>query len=222
MTPATEPTVELVLPCLDEAESLPRLLAGVPHGWRVLVVDNGSSDGTAEVARRAGARVVVEPRRGYGSAVHTGIASATGDVVVVIDGDGSVSPQDVRALVSDVVTGRADLACGTRDPQPGAWSWHARLGNRFLAGLMSRRTGVRLHDIAPVRVARRVDLLALGVTDRRCGYPLETLLRASAAGWRVVERPVPYRPRTGGRSKVSGTLRGTVHVARDFAAVLAR
>ena len=216
------PSVDLVLPCLDEAEALPGLLALVPPGWGVVVVDNGSRDGTADVARAAGARVVAEPRRGYGAAVHAGVVAATADVVAVLDGDGSVRPADLRVLVDDVAAGRADLACGARRPVPGAWAWHARLGNRVLARVVARRTGLRLHDIAPVRVARRSALLELDVRDRRCGYPLETLLRAAEAGWRVTEHPVTYHPRGGGRSKVSGSVRGTVRVARDFAAVLAR
>ena len=214
-------TVELVLPCLDEEASLPALLARVPAGWRVVVADNGSSDRTPYVAAAAGAHVVTEPRRGYGAAVHAGLSAASADIVAVVDGDGSIDPADIVPLVEAVRTGATDLACGCRRPvSAAAWPWHAQLGNRVLAATLARSAGLPLHDIAPVRVARREPLLALGVADRRFGYPLETLLRARAAGWRVAEFDVPYHPRTGGRSKVTGSVRGTTRALRDFAKVL--
>ena len=214
-------SVELVLPCLDEEASLPALLARVPADWRVVVADNGSTDRTRQVATAAGARIVTEPRRGYGAAVHAGLVAAEADIVAVVDGDGSIDPADVVALVDAVRAGATDLACGCRRPvSAAAWPWHARLGNRALAATLARSSGLPLHDIAPVRVARREALLALGVADRRFGYPLETLLRARAAGWRVAEFDVPYHPRTGGRSKVTGSVRGTGRALRDFVRVL--
>ncbi|MBA8793956.1 glycosyltransferase involved in cell wall biosynthesis [Friedmanniella endophytica] len=215
-------SVEVVLPCLDEALALPGLLADVPAGWRVLVVDNNSTDDTAAVARGGGARVIAEGRAGYGAAVHAGIASATADIVAVIDGDGSLDPAELVEPVRMIVDGRADLVCGRRRPVARrVWPWHARLGTLFLAGLIRVGSGVPVHDIAPVRVARREALLALDLRDRRCGYPLETILAAARAGWRIVEVDVSYRARAvGSRSKISGTVRGTVTVARDFAAVL--
>lgn len=213
-------TPEIVLPCLDEAEALPSVLAGLPAGWPVLVVDNGSTDATADVARALGARVVVERRRGYGAAVHAGLVAARGDLVAFLDGDGSLDPDVLPGMAATVADGRADLAVGRRVPdRAGVWPWHARAGNAAIAALLRRR-GVAVHDIAPIRVARRRDLLALAVADRAFGYPLELLLRAGAAGWRIAETPVAYRARAGGRSKVSGSVRGTVRAARDMAGLL--
>jgi glycosyltransferase involved in cell wall biosynthesis len=211
---------DVVLPCLNEAESLPGVLARLPTGYRAIVVDNGSTDDTVAVATAAGATVVHEPRRGYGAAVHAGLLAATADYVCVLDADGSLPPEVLPTLVAEVAAGRADLAVGRRRPVRGAMPWHARLGNALIAGLLRRR-GVPVHDIAPVRVVRRDALLALGVQDRAFGYPLELLLRAGSAGWRLHEIDVEYRPRTGGRSKVSGSVRGTARAVRDMSAVLA-
>lgn len=208
--------VTVVLPCLDEAISLPGVLAAMPEGYRALVVDNNSTDGTAEVARRHGADVVHEIRPGYGSAVHAGVLAATTPVVAVLDADGSLDPRELPALVAEL-DGGAHMAVGRRRPVRGLrWPWHARLGTAAVCWRLRQRHGLPVHDIAPMRVARRADLLALGVQDRRSGYPLELLVRAAAAGWRVVERDVTYGPRTGGRSKVSGSLRGSVVAALDF------
>jgi glycosyltransferase involved in cell wall biosynthesis len=211
---------EIVLPCLDEADALPAVLRELPAGWPVLVVDNGSTDATAEVAVAHGARVVGEPRRGYGAAVHAGLLAARAELVAVLDGDGSLDPAVLVPMADAVRAGRAELAVGRRVPQgAGAWPWHARAGNAVIAGLLRRR-GVPVHDIAPIRVGRRDALLALGVVDRAFGYPLELLLRAGAAGWRLHEVDVAYRPRAGGRSKVSGSVRGTVRAARDMTRLL--
>jgi glycosyltransferase involved in cell wall biosynthesis len=211
---------EIVLPCLDEAEALPAVLASLPPGWPVLVVDNGSGDDTAAVARALGARVVTEPRRGYGAAVHAGLEAAEAELVVVLDGDGSLDPTVLPGMVAAVADGAADLAVGRRVPtRRGVWPWHARAGNAVIAALLRRR-GVPVHDIAPIRVARRAALLELGIVDRAFGYPLELLLRAGAAGWRIVEVPVAYGPRAGGRSKVSGSVRGTLRAGRDMAGLL--
>ncbi|MGV8910481.1 MAG: glycosyltransferase family 2 protein [Propionicimonas sp.] len=219
--PTDSDLVELVIPCLNEEVALPALLAGVPSGWAVIVVDNGSGDRTAEVAGRAGATVVHEPRPGYGAAVDRGLRAATRDIVVVLDGDGSIRPGDLTAMVDQVVAGRVDLCCGTRQPVTrSAWPVHAQLGNRVLAATLSLALGLALHDIAPVRVARRSALLELGIADRRFGYPLETLLRARAAGWLISEHPIPYHPRNGGQSKVTGSIRGTLRALRDFSGVL--
>jgi len=208
--------VTVVLPCLNEASSLPGVLAAMPAGYRALVVDNNSTDGTADVARRHGAEVIAEPRAGYGSAVHAGVAAATAPVVAVLDADGSLDPRDLPRLVDELDRG-ADMAIGRRRPVSGLrWPWHARLGNAAVCWRLRTRYGLAVHDIAPMRVARRDALLDLGVTDRRSGYPLELLVRAAAAGWHVVEHDVAYGPRTGGVSKVSGSLRGSVTAAVDF------
>ncbi|MBB5161683.1 glycosyltransferase involved in cell wall biosynthesis [Mycobacterium sp. AZCC_0083] len=196
--------------------SLPGVLADMPAGYLPLVVDNNSTDRTADVARRLGAQVVAETQPGYGAAVHAGIVAASTPVVAVLDGDGSMDPRDLPRLVAELDRG-ADMAVGRRRPAPGVrWPWHARLGNAAVCWRLRSRHGLDVHDIAPIRVARRDAVLALGVTDRRSGYPLELLVRAAAADWRVVELDVAYGPRTGGKSKVSGSVRGSFIAALDF------
>ncbi|HEX2299145.1 MAG TPA: glycosyltransferase family 2 protein [Pseudonocardiaceae bacterium] len=212
--------MDVVLPCLDEAAALPGVLSRLPAGYRAIVVDNGSTDGTAEVAAAQGAVVVAEPQRGYGAAVQAGLAAATGEVVAVLDGDGSLDPQELPGMVAVLAAGRVDLVVGRRIPStPGAWPWHARAGNALLAVLLRRR-GLPVHDIAAIRVGYRTRLLELGVTHPASGYPLQLLLRAGAAGWRLREVDVVYRPRAAGRSKVSGSVRGTVRAVRAMAGVL--
>ena len=213
---------ELVLPCRDEAQALPVVLARVPTGMRVLVVDNGSTDGTGQVARALGARLVVEARAGYGSAVQAGVRAATAEYVAVMDGDGSLDPRELPPLLADVASGRATMAVGRRRPvAKGVLPWHARLFNQFAVRWMGWRTGLRLGDIPSVRVCRRSDLGDLGVEDLRFGYPVEVVVRAHRAGWRIVEHEVSYRPRTAGTtSKVSGSVVGSVRAARDLVRAL--
>ena len=213
---------DLVIPCRDEAAALPGVMALVPDGIRVIVVDNGSTDGTAEVAASLGARVVHEARPGYGAAVHSGIEAATAQFVAVLDGDGSMDPRELLPLLDEVRSGAATMACGRRRPATrGIWPWHARAGNALVLAWLRHRTGLEVHDIAPVRVCRREDLLELGVQDRRFGYPVELLSRAQRAGWTLTEHDITYHPRAAGtRSKVSGSVKGTVRAARDFARVL--
>jgi glycosyltransferase involved in cell wall biosynthesis len=216
----TDPVVDVVLPCLDEAAALPVVLAGLPEGYRAIVVDNGSRDGSGEVARRLAALVVHEPRRGFGSACSAGLAAATAPIVAFCDADASLDLANLPGVVGPVAAEDADLVLGRRVPSVrGAWPRHARMANRVLATAVSRRTAVPLADLGPMRAARREPLLGLGVRDRRSGYPLETVLLAAAAGWRIIEVPVPYRPRIG-RSKVTGTVRGTVTAMRDMQRVL--
>jgi glycosyltransferase involved in cell wall biosynthesis len=208
--------VTVVLPCLNEADSLPGVLTALPDGYRALVVDNNSTDDTAVVARAHGADVVAEAQPGYGAAVHAGIVAASTELVAVLDGDGSLDPGELPPLVAEIDRG-ADMAIGRRRPAPGlSWPWHARLGTAAVCWRLRTRHGLPVHDIAPMRVARRDAVLALGVNDRRSGYPLELLVRAAAANWRVVERDVTYGPRTGGKSKVSGSLKGSFVAALDF------
>jgi glycosyltransferase involved in cell wall biosynthesis len=213
---------DVVIPCRDEAAALPLVLAGVPDGFRPIVVDNGSSDGTAQVARELGAEVVDEPRPGYGAAVHTGVLAATAEYLAVVDGDDSMGLDELPRLLAAVRDG-ATMAVGRRRPVGrGVWPWHARIGTTMLATWLRRSSGFGVHDLAPMRVCRRADLLALDIRDRRFGYPLELMLKAARAGWTVTEVDIAYRPRAAGtRSKVSGSLRGTTRAARDFAAVLA-
>lgn len=213
---------DVILPVLDEAEALPWVLERVPAGYEPIVVDNGSTDGSAGIAARLGARVVREPRRGFGAACHAGLTAARAEVVCFMDCDGSLDPRELPAVSGPVVADGRDLVLGARRATTrGAWPLHARVANRALAYEVRRRTGVRLRDIGPMRAVRREALLALGLRDRRFGWPLEMVVRAGAAGWRVEEVEVAYRPREGGRSKVTGSLRGTTRALRDMAAVLA-
>jgi glycosyltransferase involved in cell wall biosynthesis len=210
--------IDVVLPCLDEAAALPTVLRALPSGYRAIVVDNGSTDGSPEIAANLGAKVVHETKKGYGAAVHTGLTHATSDLVCFMDADASLDPAELPRLVA--ATRTADMAVGKRIPQRGAWPWHARAGNTVLAALI-RHQGLPVTDIAPVRVAHRQKLLDLGIEDRAFGYPLELLIKAAKNGWRVVEFPVTYRPRAAGtKSKVSGSVTGTMRAIRDMAGVL--
>lgn len=214
---------DVILPCLDEAAALPWVLTRMPPGYRPVVADNGSTDGSAEVARRHGASVLSVPQRGFGAACHAGLLVTDPDdgVVCFLDADASLDPGDLVRVAAPVLAGDADLVLGARVPASlRAWPPHARLANRILVGQVRRRTGVRLSDLGPARAVRRDVLLALGLTDRRSGYPLEMVLAAAAAGLRIAEVRVPYTPRIG-RSKVTGTVRGTLTAVRDMRSVLA-
>ncbi|GAA3445513.1 glycosyltransferase family 2 protein [Planomonospora venezuelensis] len=214
--------IDVVLPCLDEESALAWVLGRMPYGYRPIVVDNGSTDRSAEVAAGLGALVVTEPRRGFGAACHAGLLAATADIVCFMDADASLDPRQLPLVADPVRAGWSDLMLGRRVPRPGAsWPVHARAGNAVLAARLRRRTGARLHDLGPMRAARRGGLLGLGMTDRRFGYPLETVLRAAAAGWRIGEARVDYLPRAG-RSKVTGTVRGTLRAVGDMRRVMGR
>jgi glycosyltransferase involved in cell wall biosynthesis len=213
---------DVVLPCLDEAAALPWVLTRMPTGYRPIVADNDSTDGSAEVAAQHGARVVQARPRGFGAACHAGLAAADHEdgVVCFLDADGSFDPQQLPRVVGPVLAGTADLVLGRRRTTGrGAWPLHARLGNAEVARRLRRRTGYDLHDLGPMRACRRDALRELDLQDRRFGYPLEMVTRAAAAGWRVVEVDVDYLPRTG-RSKVTGTVSGTLKAVRDMSRVL--
>jgi glycosyltransferase involved in cell wall biosynthesis len=213
--------IDVILPCLNEAGALPWVLSRMPHGYWPIVADNGSSDGSADIAASYGARVVHVPQRGFGAACHAGLLQARTGIVCVMDADASFDPGDLPSVVGPVLAGQADLVLGRRSIQGrGAWPLHARIGNRVLAAELRRRIGVPVQDLGPMRAARREALLALPMSDRRFGYPLEMVVRAAQAGWRIVETDVPYYPRTG-KSKVTGTLGGTVRTVRDMRRVLA-
>jgi glycosyltransferase involved in cell wall biosynthesis len=215
-------SVDVVLPCLNEAEALPWVLSRIPAGWRAIVVDNGSTDDSARIARAAGAVVVSEPNRGFGAACHAGLLAATGEIVAFMDADASLDPAQLPRVVDPVRAGQADLVLARREPTgAGAWPWHLRLANRELGRRLHRRCGVRLQDLGPMRAARRRGLVDLGVIDRRSGYPLETVVRAADAGWQITEVRADYHPRVG-RSKVTGTPLGAARAVRDMSRVLAR
>ena len=220
LIPAAQPRplVDVVLPCLDEAAALPYMLERLPDGYRAIVVDNGSTDGSAEIAAGLGAHVVSESRKGFGAACHAGLVAASAPVVCFCDCDGSFDPEQLPRVADPILLGEADLVLGRRRPlTSGAWPIHARVANQFLAFRL-RRTGVRVRDLGPMRAARREALLGLEVADRRSGYPLETVLKASAAGWKIAETSVDYAPRTG-KSKVTGTVSGTITAVRDMSRV---
>src|SRR5712692_5074862 len=211
---------DVVLPVLDEAAAIPRVLDSLPDGYEPLVVDNGSTDGSASTARQLGARVITEPRRGFGAACFAGLRAATADVVCFMDCDGSFDGADLPQVADPVARRDADLMLGARQATSlGAWPVHARAANRVLAWQLHRRAGVHLSDIGPMRAARRRDLETLGLKDRRFGWPLEMVVRAAGAAWRIAEVPVSYTPRIG-RSKVTGTARGTARAMLDMARVL--
>ncbi len=211
---------DVILPVLDEATAIPAVLAAMPPGYEALIVDNGCSDGSAEVARGLGARVVTEPRRGFGAACWAGLQAARSELVCFMDCDGSLDPGELPAVAGPVAAGALDLCLGARDAVPGAWPAHARLANRALARRLRDRAGVALSDLGPMRCASREGLLSLALRDRAFGWPLEMVLAAAGAGWRVGEVPVAYGPRLGGESKVSGSVRGSLRAVRDMSAVL--
>lgn len=215
--------IDVVLPCLDEAAALPWVLKRIPPGYRAIVADNGSSDGSARIAADLGASVVHVPQRGFGAAAHAGLLAATGEIVCFVDADGSLDPAQLPEVTGPVTSGDADLVLGRRRPTGrGAWPLHARLGNTVLSWRLRRTAGVNVHDLGPMRAARREPLVALGIGDRRFGYPLEMVLLAGRAGWRVREVDVAYAPRSPGtKSKVTGTLGGTLRTVHDMWKVLA-
>lgn len=216
--------VDVILPCLNEAPALPWVLGRIPCGYRAIVADNGSTDGSAAVALDHGARVVSVPQRGFGAAAHAGLCAATAPIVCFIDADGSLDPAQLGRVVAPVASDAADLALGRRRPTSArAWPMHARAGNAVLSARLRHVARARVHDLGPMRAGRREALLRLNLLDRRCGYPLEMVLEAAYAGWRILEVDVDYAPRfPGTRSKVTGTVRGTLTAIADMSAVLAR
>ncbi len=213
--------IDVILPCLNEAEALPWVLSRMPAGFHPIVADNGSTDASASIAVAHGATVVRVPQRGFGAACHAGLIAATSDIVCFMDADASLNPRDLPQVADPVRLGSADLMLGRRMTRSlGSWPVHARVANKVLAVELRRRTGVRLRDLGPMRCARRAQLLGLGLSDRRFGYPLEMVMAAANADWRIDEVDIPYLPRSG-RSKVTGTVSGTVRTVRDMRRVLA-
>ncbi len=212
-------SIDVILPCLDEAEALPWVLGHMPCWARPIVADNGSTDGSPDIARSLGATVVEVRQRGYGSACHGGLEAANTDVVAFMDADASLDPHQLEwlraALIEDV-----DLVVGRRRPvSRDAWPWHLRLANRAVCRRLGARTGLHLADLGPMRLARRAPLLALQIQDRRSGYPLETVVRAAESGWKIASVDVDYHPRAG-RSKVTGTPLGALRAVNDMTRIL--
>jgi len=211
---------DVILPVLNERDAIPWVLERMPAGYSPLVVDNGSSDGSGELAASLGARVVVEPVPGFGAACFAGLTAAESDVVCFMDCDASFDPRELPRVADPVAADEVQLMLGARRPvSRGAWPLHARAANAVLAIELRRRTKVPLRDLGPMRAAPRRALLDLGLKDRRFGWPLEMVLRASAAGWTIREVGVSYHPRDG-KSKVTGTARGTARAIRDMTNLL--
>lgn len=228
---------DVILPVLDEAAAIPWVLRRMPAGYRPIVVDNGSTDGSGDLAASLGAVVVREPRRGFGAACFAGLEASTDRIVCFMDCDGSLDPADLPSLTEPLASGEADLVLGERvlavtsgasgdakgsgpgGGRRGSWPLHARLANRVLAREVRRRTGTCIRDLGPMRAAPRAGLVELDLADRRSGWPLEMVLKAAAEGWRITGVPVSYLPREG-RSKVTGTLRGTIRAVLDMGALL--
>jgi len=204
--------VSVIIPTHNEALAIERVLADLPSDLttEVIVVDSNSNDGTPEIAARMGARVVQEPRRGYGRACLTGLTAANSpDVVVFLDGDYSDRPSELPALLAPIAEGRADITLGSRLRSAGAMPWHQVFGNRLAASLIRLLYGLKISDLGPFRAARADILRALALEETTYGWAVEMILKGALGGYRLVEVPVGYYPRIG-KSKISGTLKGTI------------
>jgi len=210
--------VSVIIPTYNEAQAIGRVLADLPRdlATEVIVVDSNSNDGTPDIAAKMGARVVTEPRRGYGRACLTGLANIKSpDVVVFLDGDYSDRPSELPILLGPIIDGRADITIGSRlaaSSKSGALPWHQSRGNRLAAGLIRHWYGVKITDLGPFRAARADVLRALALEEATYGWAVEIILKGAIAGFRIVEVPVSYHPRLG-KSKISGTIKGTVAAA---------
>jgi glycosyltransferase involved in cell wall biosynthesis len=219
--------VSVIIPTHNEAQSIGRVLADLPATivTEVLVVDSNSTDGTPEIAAKLGARVLQEPRRGYGRACLTGLAAANSpDVVVFLDGDYSDRPSELPLLLAPITEGRADITIGSRlqgRRSAGALPWHQAFGNRLAAGLIRLLYGVKISDLGPFRAARAAVLRRLELQENTYGWAVEIILKGTLAGFRIVEVPVSYYPRIG-KSKISGTLKGTIGAAWFILSLIVR
>ena len=209
--------VSVVIPALNEEATIADVVRAVPRqvASDVIVVDNGSDDRTVERAREAGARVVRESRRGYGSACSAGVRALATDceIVVFIDGDGSEYPELMGKLVEPILKGTHDFVLGSRlrgRREPGSMSFPQVFAGRMIGLMLRALYGIQYTDMGPFRAIRRDALLGLGLREMTYGWPLEMQMRAARARLRILEVPVDYRRRTGGKSKISGTIRGTI------------
>lgn len=211
-------TVDVIIPALNEAGNIADLVgqAAAQGVHQVIVVDNGSTDQTGLIAKEAGAQVVAEPRRGYGYACAAGVQAATADILLFLDGDFSFLPQEMPRLLEPIQQGRADLVLGSRilgSIAPGAMPPHQRFGNWLTARLMRQLYRVDVTDLGPYRAIRRELLLALAMQEMTFGWPTEMMVKCARRRSPIVEVPVSYHSRRAGKSKVSGTLRGSVLAA---------
>jgi len=219
--------VSVIIPTHNEAQAIERVLADLPSELttEVIVVDSNSTDRTPEIAARMGARVIQEPRRGYGRACLTGLAmSNSPDVVVFLDGDYSDRPSELPILLAPIAEGRADITLGSRlhgRHSGGALPWHQVFGNRLAARLIRLLYRIRISDLGPFRAARADVLRALALKEMTYGWAVEMILKSALAGFRVVEVPVSYYPRIG-KSKISGTVKGTAGAAWFILSLIVR
>ncbi|HET7442013.1 MAG TPA: glycosyltransferase family 2 protein [Terriglobales bacterium] len=219
--------MSVIIPTHNEAQAIARVLGDLPQDLttEVIVVDSNSSDGTPEIAAKMGARVIREPRRGYGRACLSGLAAANSpDLVAFLDGDYSDRPSELRLLLEPITEGRADITIGSRlhkQRAAGALPWHQVLGNRLAAGLIRFLYGLGISDLGPFRAARADVLRGLGLEETTYGWAVEMILKGALAGYRVLEVPVSYYPRIG-KSKISGTLKGTVGAAWFILSLIVR
>ncbi len=210
--------VSVIIPTHNEAQAIGRVLADLPCDLvtEVIVVDSNSTDGTREISAKMGARVIEEPRRGYGRACLTGMANANNpEVIVFLDGDYSDRPAELPILLAPIIEGRADITIGSRlgaNRNSEAMPWHQSLGNRLAVSLIRPLYGLKISDLGPFRAGRASVLRALALEETTYGWAVEMILKGTLAGFRVVEVPVSYHPRLG-KSKISGTLKGTVGAA---------
>jgi len=211
-----KPKISVIIPVLNEEESIAAVLGDIPPELEaeVLVVDNGCTDQTIPIARSKGARIVVAEQQGYGAACYAGTLAASGDILVYLDGDYSDYPAEMSNLIAPIVEGRADLVLGSRlarrDLPREAMPPQQRFGNWLTAWLMRWLYKLPVTDLSPFRAIRKEVLLALKMQEMTFGWPTEMMVKAARAGYRLEEVPVRYRPRLGGKSKISGTLRGTI------------
>jgi len=205
----------IIIPAFNEEESIAHVLKRIPNkaAYEIIVVDGGSQDQTRAIAKAAGVGVIQELRRGYGRACATGVEQASGEIVVFLDADGADDPTQIPELVAPLLNGQADMVLGSRlagKMHPGSMPWHQHLGNWLSASLFGLLYGLKITDLSPLRAVNRAKLRSLGMQEMTYGWPTEMIAKAARQNWRITEMPVSYFPRYGGKSKISGTVKGTV------------
>jgi glycosyltransferase involved in cell wall biosynthesis len=209
------PRVSVIIPAWNEEESIRKVVEAIPQQYvdEILVIDGGSTDSTPLFAEQAGARVMIERQRGYGRACATGAEGARNDILIFLDADGADDPRYIPDLLAPLTHTGADLALGSRLAgimEPGAMPWHQKTGNRLSAGMINALYGCALTDLSPMRAVRKSMLKTLSMQEMTYGWPTEMIVKAAKRGWKMVEVPVDYRARLGGRSKISGTWKGSL------------